>query len=54
MIHINLLGEKKDNTALNILQLMIFSIALFSSVATCLFINSSTNSELETIAQEKI
>ena len=53
MIRINLLGEKKDNTALHILQVLIFGLVVFVSVVVCFFVNSSINTELEASRREK-
>lgn len=45
MIRINLLGEKVDNTVEHFLQISWFAIAVIITVATCVVLQSSTQSE---------
>lgn len=52
MIHINLLGEKRDNTALHVLQLLVFGVSIVLVAGACLVINSGLNSQLEFAKKE--
>jgi type IV pilus assembly protein PilN len=53
MIHINLLGEKKDNTALYALQTIGFVALLVLLVGTCVVVHTTETSELEHLASQK-
>jgi type IV pilus assembly protein PilN len=53
MIKINLLGEKKDNTALYVLQGLGFGAAVVVAVLLCFVIHTTETSELEYLESQK-
>ena len=53
MIHINLLGEKKDNTALYALQTLGFVALVFLCVAACVVVHTTETSELDHLVSQK-
>jgi type IV pilus assembly protein PilN len=53
MIRINLLGESKDNTALYILQMLIFGVCVGATVIACVFVQAHYSGNLSAASNEK-
>ena len=53
MIKINLLGEKKDNTALYALQGVVFCAAMVLAVAVCGVVHTTETSEREYLQSQQ-
>ncbi len=53
MIHINLLGEKKDNTAFYALQTLGFAVVMTLCVGVCGVVHTTESTELEHLESQK-